>query len=131
MRIDEHNLNSLRKIIRELQDENHRLRDILDDHHISYETESSFNDSIISDSYDEDQGARIMPLDITDQIAKEFYQYFWGRTDVYAKRGKNGGYYPQCVNRFNNPMCPKARDEKKFCDEDCEYRSWRPLEFIK
>ncbi|MFR1945934.1 TOTE conflict system archaeo-eukaryotic primase domain-containing protein [Faecalimonas umbilicata] len=26
---------------------------------------------------------------------------FWGREDVYARRGKNGGYFPQCDNRWD------------------------------
>ena len=29
---------------------------------------------------------------------------FWGREDVYAKRGKNGGYFPQCDNRWDNRL---------------------------
>ncbi|MCR4655869.1 MAG: hypothetical protein K5770_06535 [Lachnospiraceae bacterium] len=46
----------------------------------------------VPDEYDEDQGARIIPLNPDIDMAKEFYGYFWGRTDVYARRGKNGGY---------------------------------------
>ncbi|MFR5557833.1 MAG: hypothetical protein ACLTKE_14185 [Coprococcus sp.] len=26
---------------------------------------------------------------------------FWGREDVYARRGKNGGYFPQCDIRWD------------------------------
>ncbi|MFR5339955.1 MAG: TOTE conflict system archaeo-eukaryotic primase domain-containing protein [Clostridium sp.] len=39
---------------------------------------------------------------------------FWGREDVYARRGKNGGYFPQCANRWNDRLCPKQRKEKGF-----------------
>ena len=51
------------------------------------------------------------------------YGYFWGRTDVYARRGKNGGYFPRCSAWWDNPACPKKVDKKKFCDEDCPYKT--------
>ena len=128
MRVDEHNLNSLREIVRKLQEENTKLKELLDENGISYEHTDILDDSSQPDDYDEDQGGRIIPLNPTIEMAKEFYSYFWGRTDVYAKRGKNGGYFPQCASRWDNPNCPKAKDEKKFCDEDCEYRGWKSLE---
>ena len=34
-------------------------------------------------------------------MATHFFSMFWGREDVYANRGKNGGYFPQCDNRWN------------------------------
>ena len=127
MRIDEHNLDSLRKLIRDLQQENASLKAILRENNISYEDHSILEDLPVPDDFDEDQGARILPLHPTESLAKEFYSYFWGRTDVFAKRGKNGGYFPQCAGRWNNPLCPKAKDPKVFCDEDCKYKSWKPL----
>lgn len=51
---------------------------------------------------------------------------FWGRTDVYAKRGRNGGYFPQCDHRWNDRICPRQRGEKIRC-EDCEYTKWTKL----
>lgn len=51
---------------------------------------------------------------------------FWGRTDVYAKRGKNGGYFPQCDHRWNDIVCPRQRGEKIRC-EDCEHTKWTKL----
>lgn len=128
MRPIEHDLNSLRGIIRNLQNENEKLKKILDDNDILYESEASVDLTEESDDYDEDQGGRIIPLNPDLVMAKEFYGYFWGRTDVFAKRGKNGGYYPQCESRWNNPACPKARDEKQFCDEDCRHKSWKELQ---
>ena len=59
-------------------------------------------------------------------MAIRFFSMFWGREDVYARRGKNGGYFPQCDNRWNDRLCPKQRKEKVFCDE-CEntkYKRW-------
>ena len=128
MRITEHDLNSLRDIVRGLQEENAKLKKLLDDNKIPYESADIIDSDIRPDDYDDDQGGRILPLNPDLKMAKEFYGYFWGRTDVYAKRGKNGGYFPQCAARWNNPDCPKAKDEKKFCDEDCEFRVWKELE---
>lgn len=51
MRANEHDLNSLRGMIRRLQEENASLKKLLD------------------------------------------YSYFWGRTDVYARRGKACRYW--------------------------------------
>ncbi len=51
---------------------------------------------------------------------------FWGRIDVYAKRGKNGGYFPQCNHRWNDRICPKQRGEKIAC-ENCEHTEWTAL----
>lgn len=51
---------------------------------------------------------------------------FWGRTDVYAKRGTKGGYFPQCDHRWNDRICPKQHGEKINC-EACEHRSWTEL----
>ena len=128
MRATEHDLNSLRSIIRNLQSENQRLIKLLDDNHIPYEHEAIIEKETVSEEYDEDQGARILPMNLNEQTANEFYSYFWGRMDVFAKRGKNGGYFPQCEARWNNPECPKRKDERKFCDEDCPFRAWKPLE---
>ena len=123
MRIDEHNLDSLRKLVRDLQQENENLKELLDQHQIPYNGRNILEEQPVPDDYDEDQGARILPLIPTEEMEKEFYSYFWGRTDVYAKRGKNGGYFPQCKGRWDNPLCPKANDSKAFCDEDCKYKS--------
>ena len=128
MRINEHNLDSLRKVVRDLQHENNALKALLEENGIPFEGRNVLEEQALPDEYDEDQGARILPLYPTEEMAREFYSYFWGRTDVYAKRGKNGGYFPQCAARWNNSLCPKARDEKTFCDEDCEYKAWKPLE---
>ena len=128
MRTVEQDLNSLRKLVRELQQENSKLKMLLQENAIAFEQEDVFQNAEAIDEYDEDQGSRILPLKPDEQMAKEFFGMFWGRTDVYAKRGKNGGYFPQCLGRWNNPKCPKANNSKTFCDEDCEYKAWEPLE---
>ena len=128
MRINEHSLESLRKVVRDLQQENQALKAILDENSIPYESRNVLEDQFLPDEYDEDQGARILPYYPNEDMAREFYSYFWGRMDVFAKRGRKGGYFPQCAARWNNSLCPKARDEKAICDEDCQYKSWKPLE---
>ena len=128
MRINEHSLESLRKVVRDLQQENQALKEILEENNIPYESRNVLEERPLPDEYDEDQGARILPYYPDEDMAREFYSYFWGRTDVFAKRGRKGGYFPQCAARWNNSLCPKARDEKAFCDEDCQYKSWKPLE---
>ena len=76
--------------------------------------------------YDPDQGERIIDKFITEDMANQYFAMFWGRTDVYAKRGKNGGYFTQCDNRWNDRLCPKQRGEKIRC-EDCENTKWTKL----
>ena len=127
MRTTEHNLDSLRRLIRSLQQENEALKALLFQNNIPYEERNILEDQPVPDEYDEDQGARILPFSLNRKTAQNFFAYFWGRTDVYAKRGKKGGYFPQCAARWDNPMCPKKKDSKIFCDEDCKYKSWKPL----
>ena len=59
-------------------------------------------------------------------MVNDFYKLFWGRQDVYAKRGTKGGYYPQCDNRWSNSVCPKQKGEKQNCS-DCKNRKWTKL----
>lgn len=122
-----HTLDTLRKIIRELQKENQELKNLLRSNNIQIVDANDNSERNISDEYDEDQGSRILPLNPNLQMAKEFYGRFWGREDVFARRGKNGGYFPQCKNRWDAAICPKAAGEKVFCDETCLGRKWESL----
>ena len=127
MNIEEYNLDSLRKLIRDLQKENKELRVLLKEADIPYSNTEVFSE-IPSESkeYDLDQGARIIEQGINEYMIKKFFSMFWGREDVYAKRAKNGNYYPQCDNRWCDTLCPKQRNEKVYC-EDCEQKSWTKL----
>lgn len=59
-----------------------------------------------------DQVERIVrTTSITEEMAIRFFSMFWGREDEYARRGKNGGYFPQFDNRWNSSLCPKQRKE--------------------
>ena len=128
MQFESHDLNTLRKIIRDLEEENRNLKLLLSDNGISYSSDNAFDEEPeSSDLYDPDQGARIIKYAITKDMAKFFFYMFHGREDVYANRGKKGGYFPKCENRWNR-ICPKNNDVKTFCDEDCPYRSWKKIE---
>ena len=123
MNIEAYNLDSLRRLVRSLQDENKRLKQQLDKANIPYETENMFAGKIENtQEYDPDQGGRIQNQFITRELANRYFSMFWGRTDVYAKRGAKGRYFPQ----WNNRLCPKQRGEKQSC-EACEHREWTKL----
>ena len=127
MNIEAETLDSLRKLVRELQKENTYLKEQLKKANIVFPENNVFEDKIEDISeYDPDQGARIASRFITEEMANQFFAMFWGRTDVYAKRGKNGGYFPQCDHRWNDRICPRQRGEKIRC-EDCEHTKWTKL----
>lgn len=127
MNIEAENLDSLRKLVRELQAENTALKEKLKKANIAYPESSVFEGKIEDTSeYDPDQGERIVGKYITEKMANQYFAMFWGRTDVYAKRGRNGGYFPQCDNRWNDRLCPKQHGEKIRC-EDCENTKWTKL----
>lgn len=126
MNVEAYNLDSLRKLVRDLQKENKELREILDQADIPYVKSEVFSEKpVSSEEYDLDQGGRINQQYIDRNMATKFFAMFWGREDVFAKRAKNGNYYPQCNNRWNT-VCPKQKGEKQYC-EDCAYRSWTKL----
>ena len=95
MNIEAYDADSLRKMVRLLEYENKMLKDKLKKAGISYEEVNPFEEKIESaEEYDLDQGNRIVnPLYITEKMAIRFFSMFWGREDVYARRGKNGGYF--------------------------------------
>ena len=127
MNIEAQNLDSLRKLIRELQDENRTLKEQLKKANIAYPEDNVFEEKIEDAvEYDPDQGERIISRFITEEMANLYFSMFWGRTDVYCKRGKNGGYFPQCDNRWNDRLCPKQRGQKINC-EYCENTKWTEL----
>lgn len=132
MKIEAYDSESLRKLVRDLQTENRLLREKLTRANIPFQIENPFEESMDElEEYDPDQGGRIIdPEYISDKKATKFFSMFWGREDVYAKRGKKGGYFPQCDNRWNDTLCPKQRGEKVNCDE-CENTKWTKLDVKK
>ena len=91
MNVEAYNLDSLRALIRSLQDENLRLKALLDQANVAYETADIFDKKLdCIEVYDPDQGGRILDTFITKELANQFFSMFWGRTDVYARRGAKG-----------------------------------------
>lgn len=95
LNIEAYDADSLRKMVRLLEYENKILKDKLKKAGISYEEVNPFEEKIESaEEYDLDQGSRIVnPPYITEKMAIRFFSMFWGREDVYARRGKNGGIF--------------------------------------
>ena len=93
MNIEAYDLDSLRKIVRALQKENEALKSQLKKADIAFDDFNPFEETIESiNDYDPDQGERILGRYITENLARRFFAMFWGREDVYAKRGRKGGY---------------------------------------
>lgn len=129
LNIEAYDAESLRRLVRFFEYENKLLKDKLRKENIPYDDINPFEETIDnSKEYDPDQGERIIsPEFITEKMAKHFFSMFWGREDVYAKRGKSGGYFPQCDNRWEASLCPKQRGEKVSCYE-CENTKWKCLD---
>ena len=88
MNIEAYNLDTLRKLVRKLEKENQSLKEKLKEANIPYNSEDVFNElSEENTEYDLDQGGRIIERYITEDMAKWYFSMFWGRNDVYAKRG--------------------------------------------
>lgn len=126
MNIEAYNADSLRKLVRDLQEENKELRKLLEKADIPYANSEVFSEiPAMAEEYDPDQGARINSQYIDEKLATQFFAMFWGREDVFARRAKNGNYYPQCNNRWSF-VCPKQNGVKQYC-EDCAHTSWTKL----
>ena len=53
MQLESHDLNSLRKLVRDLQEENERLKALLKDNNVQYESDNIFEEDITNtDVYD-------------------------------------------------------------------------------
>jgi superfamily II DNA or RNA helicase len=117
----------LEKRIRCLEKENQYLKKLLADAGISY-SENEIDADV--NEYAPNQGARIIPRNITETDAKVFFSMFWGRTDVYSKRTvkKSTGevnYYIQCYN-FWKSGCPRVAGSKIKC-QDCKRQAYKEL----
>ena len=126
------NVTRLQKQLNNLQLENQVLKNILDKAGLSYQNElASIRKTDTKEDFDPEQGKRIVhPKEITDRMAKLFFSFFWGRTDIYAKRNvnKNGdaAYYPQCDN-FWSDNCHRKLNTHIDC-KDCKYCSYTRLD---
>ena len=128
--MDDSRAETLIKLISELKKENEILKRILKDNNIK------FGSDLIEDKYDNNQGARILPISITKNMASQYFARFWGRMDVYSQRVVNKagkiGYYPQCKN-FWVPGCRRrpefnhAEKKKSTTCLDCAMQEWKTI----
>ena len=68
----------------------------------------------------------LLPLDISPETAKFFFSMFHGRVDVYPRRSKDKGYFPECSNFWKSGICPKKDNVKIKCAE-CSARAYAML----
>lgn len=103
------NITELEKRIQCLEKENQSLQHLLEDAGIPYFVKNT-DDS--SKEYDQDQGARILPRNITETDARVFFGMFWGRTDVYSRRTVKNLPWRVCqvfiYNLNGNPQFTKS-----------------------
>ena len=102
--------------ISQLENEIKYLHGLLDNAGISYKREAKKLNVLSRDrnlTFEENQGARILPVTITKQHIQYYYHLFKGRNDVYSKRSgkanqKTGkhGYYTQCWNFWKEEIYP-------------------------
>ena len=127
-------IDALQKQIRNLERENQILKELLQEAGIDYKEQTANDQSIdalgVEDKFDPDQGARIRPLQITEDTPIYFFRKFWGRQDVYDLRYTNArtgkvGYYTQCYN-FWKGGCHKKKADGTKC-QDCEFKAYKPL----
>ena len=116
----------------ELEKENEYLKSLLEHAGIPYNRNVSEQKVMPANTFDANQGNRIIPVQITPNHARIFFSYFWGRMDVFSRRYQSkttgkAGYFPQCDNFWKTGVCPKASGIKIKC-KDCSNRSWTKLE---
>ena len=136
----------LKERILELEQEVSRLRCILYAHGIPFAREEAGRQEKKAapqgpsetkrtrEAFERAQAARIrQPREITEQMARGYFYYFHGRTDVFALRtgrpsAKTGhyGYYPPCRYHGNWSVCPRYDDKSVTCSK-CAKRQYREL----
>ena len=77
MNIEANNLDTLRKLVRDLQTENRRLKELLTENQISFEETDVFACTPqVPDEFDPDQASLIEPFPISDAMANKFFSMF-------------------------------------------------------
>ena len=89
MNVEAYNLDSLRRLVRSLQNENKKLKAQLDKTNIAYKSEHVFEEKIeTAEEYDPDQGGRIISEYITeDMVGHKLGEFVATRT--YRGHGKD------------------------------------------
>lgn len=122
--------------INQLEKEIGYLHSLLDEAGITYRKEAKNIEDLSPDKnilFDDNQGARVRPLEITKHRIKFFRNLFNGRNDVYSlrygkvnkKTGKHS-YYTQCWYFWKDGLCPKRNNPKFSCGE-CRNPNYKEL----
>lgn len=122
--------------INQLEKEIGYLHSLLDEVGITYRKEAKNIEDLSPDKnilFEDNQGARVRPLEITKHRIKFFRNLFNGRNDVYSlrygkvnkKTGKHS-YYTQCWYFWKDGLCPKRNNPKFFCGE-CRNPNYKEL----
>ena len=109
-------------IIKQYQDEITYLQSLLDANGIPYDYEAY---SKVQNKAGQ-KNVELMPLDISPEMAKFFFSMFHGRVDVYARRSKVKGYFPECSNFWKSGICTK-KDKVKIKCAECSARAYAVL----
>ncbi|MGM9868943.1 MAG: TOTE conflict system archaeo-eukaryotic primase domain-containing protein [Sodaliphilus sp.] len=115
------------KRLHELEEENKRLRLLLDEHGIAFEVRAQGGASTAAlSSRLTDSSVR---LSLEEKVAL-FRSVFRGREDVFAKRWYSNsttksGYQPVCEREWDREFC----DKRKFKCSECPNRKFAPLSY--
>ena len=91
MNVEAYNLDSLRALVRSLQDENLRLKALLDQANVAYETADIFDKKLdCIEAYDPDQGGRILDTFITKELANQFFFHVLGKNGRICQKRSQG-----------------------------------------
>ena len=126
--------------LRELEEENLRLRGLLAEHGIAFEgcvregylaALQSTQSPLSSQSSTSPQSPQPAHVDLSLQEKVELFQsIFKGREDVFAKRWysdatKKSGYQPVCEREWDRVLC----DKRRFKCSECPNRQFAPLSY--
>lgn len=80
MNIEAYDTDSLRGLVRRLEQENNLLKEKLKKANIPYEEANLFEETVDhKEEYDPDQGGRITaPAFVTEEMARRFFSMLWG-----------------------------------------------------
>lgn len=111
----------------ELEEENKRLKSLLKEHGIPFETCS--HDCSIAASKSTKPTASSVRLSLQEKVGL-FKSIFKGREDIFAKRWysdttKKSGYQPVCEREWNREFC----DKRKYKCAECPNRQFAPLSY--
>ncbi|WP_155720644.1 TOTE conflict system archaeo-eukaryotic primase domain-containing protein [Prevotella intermedia] len=118
---------ALKVRVKELEEENSRLKEILDLHGIEYKCKNNPEESETLEAKHAPTSDRKLSLQEKVAIFQELFQ---GRNDVFAKRWysrttQKSGYQPVCENEWKREYC----DKRKYKCADCPNRQFAPLSY--